>query len=688
LAQLTFKHPDCLDQQFSTLPERPAVNPARAQDIRNRLLVARMPSPPQTLLKLLSLCQSDEADIDELAELMARDPALSAKVLAVAHSAAYHRADAQPLNLLQATSRLGTALIKVLVISELVFQTFSHFKQASEAHLQNFWKHSLCVALIAKELAHRLGYAPVEEAYLAGLLHDIGRLALLAAAPEHCHDLFANDDNQSMCAQEQQNLEMSHAEAGAWLLGRWRLSEHLIESVLLHHEIDSRLKQAHALTRLIHLAHRLSEIALGDDPAASALVDEQGLSAADLLTISQQAVTQVEQVARDLGIDISKALQPKAVAASTSPAPFADTVQMQLVQEVLDRSVLNEMVMTLIAAPSSESALTQLRQHASALLHLEDMVVMLLRSNQQQMVPASMNESHNAAAQLSYDVTKDSWVAECIAGRKIVFTKRTQGGATTLLDLLTTDELVLIPLLSARHCLGVLVAAVPSELSRHLKTRVDTLHSFGTYAGLALARRRQANMSTSALITITKQEQQLELRKMLLESSKLVKGGVGGAGSSVDLTTAVKDMLQQLEEKELVPGNIKLTSQLAERSSMVRGSLGLVQQVFLILINHAFERLPKGGDVVVSAGSLAHRHGAMYVNLSVSDSAPGSTQTIQAQLFEPPHIIGNGQAPGLDLCDMNQLVEKMAGHLNFTAGPSGTRFDILFPCARQMQLAA
>jgi nitrogen-specific signal transduction histidine kinase len=114
----------------------------------------------------------------------------------------------------------------------------------------------------------------------------------------------------------------------------------------------------------------------------------------------------------------------------------------------------------------------------------------------------------------------------------------------------------------------------------------------------------------------------------------------------------------------------------------------MIQQVVLILINHAFGRLNKGGEIVVSAGSLAHRNGAMFTNLSVSDNAPGSAQAIQAQLFEPPHIISTDQTPGLDLSDMSQLVEKMAGLLNFTAGPAGIRFDILLPCVKQMQLAA
>lgn len=652
------------------------------EDIRNRLLVARLPSPPQTLLRLLNLCQSEDAGIHELADLIANDPALSAKVLMVAHSAAYHSADANPLTLLQACGRLGTALIKVLVISETVVQTFNGFQQAGALDLRAFWKHSLSVALIARELAPRLGYEPAEEAYLAGLLHDIGRLALLVAAAQQAQPLFAALDDDSLCAQEQHNLAMSHTEAGAWLLGRWHLSEHLVQSVLRHHEDPRQLGQAHALTHLLHLAHRLAAVPLDEPAALDGFFCAQALTAADLLAVAQSAARQLGQVARDLGLDISAA-EVSASPLPVAPVPPLDALQAQMVQAVIDRSVLNEMAMTLIAQGSNEAALTQLRQHASALLQLEDSVVMLLRSNQQLLVPVSMNEQHQGAALLSFDLTHEVLFESCISSRKVVFTGRNTRSAIGLLNILASDELVLIPLISARNCLGVLAAAVPDELSQHIHKQTPMLQAFGTYAGLALSRRRQATMSPAVLSVISRREQQLELTKIAQELTKQAS-----PLGSVDLCLAVKELVQRVQDNRLVPGNLKIRCEFMERAALVRGSAGMVQLMALMLLRQAFERMPNDGEIVVSAGGLAHRHGAMYTAFSVSDTAASSTHAIQAALFEPPPMGSANDALTPNLGNVNKMVETMAGHLSFKAGEAGTRFDILLPCAKQLKLVA
>lgn len=659
------------------------MNTLTTEDMRSRLLVARLPSPPQTLLKLLSLCQSEDTGLKELAELIAHDPALSAKVLAVAHSAAYHRADAQALTLLQATNRLGTALIKVLVISEIVVQTFNGFNQAGGADLRAFWKHSLSVALLARALAPLLDYPSPEEAYLAGLLHNIGRLALLAAAPQACHSLFDTTDDAALCAQEQRSLGMTHAQAGAWLLGRWHVSDQMVESTQLHHELESNLADAHTLVRLIHLAHRLAALPLDNPDAAAQFVCTQGLSTADLLATAQSAARQVEEVARDLGIDISATERPAPAALAVAPAEPVDAVQSQLAQAVFDRSVLNEMAMTLIAQDSNDAALTQLRQHASALLQLEDAVVMLLRSNQQQLVSVSMNERHLAAGQRSYDLSNNDVFAACVSTRKVVFLGRSKCPAMAMLDSMGTDEMVLIPLISARNCLGVLAAAVPTELSQHLRSQTTMLQAFGTYAGLALSRRRQATMSTKTLSVISKQEQRLGLTRMAQALGKQAS-----PLGSVDLCLAVKDLVQDLQDKRLVPDNIKIHCQVAEQVALVRASREMVQLLALMLIGNAFERMVNGGIIALNAGTPAYRHGARFTALTLSDTSASSEQAIQAQLHEPPHLNSAQDALSQSLGDLNRMVGAVAGQLGFKAGDSGTRFDILLPSARQVSLEA
>lgn len=700
------------------------MNTPFAQDIRNRLLVARLPSPPQTLLKLLHLCQSDDVGMAELSHLIANDPAITAKVLSIANSAAYHSSDNHELTLLQATNRLGTSLIKVLVMSESVLQAFGGFKQASGSDMSAFWKHSLTVALIARDLAGRLDSGPAESAYLAGLLHDVGRLALLAAAPEHCHTLFGVTDDSALCELEQQRLEIAHTEAGAWLLGRWHLSSDIVDSVLYHHAEAADLPEAQPLIRTLHLAHRLAELPLGDADAAEQFVCEQDLAPVDLITITQQAAVQVVQIARDLGIDISSADKPAAAAAPKLPElPTLDTAQKQLAQDVFDRSVLNEMAMTLIGLNSTREALNMLRQHACALLQLEDSLIMLTREDQQKLVPASLNERHRAAAQLLLAVSSHPALTECVTQRRVVFARRDQTSALALFDIMGIQELVLVPLSTAGRCLGVLFAAVPADMHRHVLDQTGMLQAFGFYAGVALSRRRQAEKVRAAQLLISKQEQKIELKQMAMEvgppmgviqnclndiddklgrqepvNEALAKAGeevtrvrnlvdeFSGAShaaplGTVDLCQAVKDMVQLMRDSQFVPGNIELRCQLAERAALVHGSLEMIQQIVLILVKNACDNMADGGEMVINGGMLVQRDGAMFTALSVSDSGAGSTQAIQAQLYEPPRRRADDK-PGLSLGLMNQLVDKMRGHLKFKASAIGTSYDILLPCTK------
>lgn len=658
------------------------------EDIRQRLLVARLPSPPQTLMRLMVLCQSDDAGMAELAELIASDPGLAAKVLSVASSAAYYRAHDQSLTLLQATSTLGMALIKVLVISESVFQTVNAFRQTVAIDLRYFWKHSLTVAVLARTLAERQGDIGSEDAYLTGLLHDVGRLALLAAVPENYTELFGLRDDPSLCAQEQYALGISHTEAGAWLLEHWHLSSGMAQSVLLHHTDAPHLQGVAPLARTVHLAHRLADLPTDSRLEAPTWAAEQGLSPDEINVLVQQAALQVTQIARDLGVDISSTGAPTAASqAVTRPQPL-DTVHAELARDVLDRSVLNEMAMTLINLTSTNAALTSLRQHASALLQLEDAIVMLARNNQHTLVPVSMNERHLAATPLSFDVTFDPFMAQCVGQRKVVFAHSSDATQSPLLAVMDTNEVVLLPLLTAQHCLGVLAGAVPPALSRHLKNQLPTLQSFGVYAGLALSRRRLADKRLPAQTMPTKEAQQLE-RKRVARAVNLLVDALSKADhdaplAPVDLSLAVRDTVQLLQHRQLIPGNIEVNSELPNRASWVQGSVGKIQQILLILIKSACESMPEGGQIVVNGGVLVQREGSVYAALTVLDNGASLKEAIQAQLYEPMHTASRGDSDkqGFGLSMVNDLVDQMAGHLKFIAGPSGSRFDILLPCAR------
>jgi HD-like signal output (HDOD) protein len=225
-------------------------------DIRNRLLIARLPAMPQILIKLIELLQTDDAGMPELADLIAKDAGMTGKILAVANSSAYQRGN-RSVGLEQSLVSLGTDMIKTLVISESVFQTFNNFPHSGGTDLRAFWKHALGAAVVARDAARLMDYAHVEEAYLAGLLHNVGRLALLATAPREYATNFLARDDADLCAIEQRTLQITHTEAGAWLIERWNLDSFLADSVLYHHEPLARLESSHPLIRIVRLAHLL-----------------------------------------------------------------------------------------------------------------------------------------------------------------------------------------------------------------------------------------------------------------------------------------------------------------------------------------------------------------------------------------------------------------------------------------------
>lgn len=659
------------------------VSPLPAQDMRQRLLTVQLPSPPQTLLKLLTLCQSDDTGMAELSELVGQDPAMTAKVLAVAHSAAFHRSEGAALTLFQSCSRLGTALIKVLVISESVLQTFNAFRQSITADLRPFWRHSLLVAVIARELAKRLDLHNAEEAYLSGLLHDVGRLALTVAAEADVGDLFEAPDDDALCAREQGRVGMSHVQAGAWLLEKWHLDAAVIESVSQHHGDALMLMDAHPLTRILHLAHRLGDIPLQDLAQVAHLAGEQGLSSDDLKAIVQTAALQVDQIARDLGLEIS-AGDTQAHKKLAAPVQPLDDNQTRLARDVFDRSVFNEMAMTLVAQRNMQSALASMREHASALLQLEDSVVFLLRDTPRMLVAASMGEHHRKPGPMSFGVESHVPLAACVDTRSVVFSSVDEEHANALHQFMDTDELVLIPLVTSQSVLGVLMAAVPAELGSYLKNQNAKLQAFGVYAGLALARRHQADKLRRAQIAVAKQEGRIELLRISGEVRQLIDQMAGKLPfGPVDLCSMVREMVQLLQDSQLIPEQIQIRSQLTDRQALVQGSAEMIKQIVHILLKNAWEAMPAGGDIDIEVGALVQRQGAMYTVLSVSDNAVGtSVQSVQAELYEPVSgkQVDEQRMQGLGI--VNYLTEQMAGQVKFSADEFGTRFDVLLPCAR------
>lgn len=701
------------------------------QDIRNRLLIARLPAMPQILVKLIEHLQADDLGMPELAALISKDAGMTGKLLAVANSSAYHRS-ARSANLEQSLVALGTDMIKTLVISDSVFQTFNSFPHSNSTDLRAFWKNSLSAAVLAREAARTLGYAHPEEAYLAGLLHNVGRLALLAAAPREYGFNFTALDDDDLCAVEQRTLQITHAEAGAWLVERWQLDSFMADAVLYHHEPSERLESSHPLIRIVRLAHVLSshadEAALVHDACALC-----GVDAGHAAQLVEKTERQVEQAAAHLGIDLAGAddiPSPPACA----PALVADPVQQRLNEEVRNMVLVSEVGQSL-ARQQGESGLLDAMTRTARILFDFDSAVVLLENPTGQMLSGAPTFGVQRIAEFTLPLAKGGPVARSALERRPAFVQRAcQSGPLglaeeQLLRMLGTDSLVVVPLVAGARCLGVLVGGVPGWQLPHCRRRERFMQAFGAQAAGALeklvlergqVRRQLASVADElrdasrrvihevnnplAIIKnylsvldgkLARQEpvggelsilnEEIDRVGQLIGSLADVRAPEAGP-RPLDAAKVVEDVLRLFRSSGFVPGTIELVARM-EGDGAAEGDPDVLKQILVNLVKNAVEALGKrtGGRVEIVNRGHVNRERQVYLELMVGDNGPGLSREVLANLFAPVRSSKNGDGAGaninrgLGLSIVHDLVKKLGGHIACRSGSSGTSFEILIP---------
>lgn len=693
------------------------------QDIRNRLLVARLPVIPQILLKLMELCQVDGAGMAELAKLIANDAGMAAKILGVANSAAYHRGG-RKVGLLQALSILGADIIKTVVISESVFQTFNGFPHSAGFDLRSYWKHALTAAVMAREISKKMGYPHTEEAYLAGLLHDVGRLALLAAAPGDYSANFLAQDDENLCVVEQRTLQITHAEAGAWLVERWNLDSFMADSVLYHHESVMRLEGAHPLIRIVHLAHLLSQHA-PEQPLAADAGALCKIAVEDLSLICLGAAAQVKKAAEYLGIDFSGIDDRVAPAAIVPAASMVDPARKRLADEVRDMALIAEIGQFFARQTGKSELLEGIRCNANIFFNLEDSAIFLVNGNSQSLVAASVGAQRLRLAELSIPLSGGGGAADSVLRKRPAFLENNSGLLTLsekqLLRIFNAECLVYVPLVAGARCLGVVAAGVAGWRVTDLKQQENFLQSFGVQAGTALEKisndrgemdRRIADLNEGHRESARKVVHEINNPLSIIKNYLAVLNGkltrqepVGGellilneeidrvgnivsefagiapkAQSKVcEINGIVNDLVHLFRESKFLPPAVGIITRLSNQSSEIDGSPDILKQVLINLLKNAIEALPQGGQIEIINGGLVYREGREFFELCVKDNGPGIPQEIIDNLFSPVTSSKPGSNRGIGLSIVHGLVKRMNGLISCRSTKSGTVFEILLP---------
>jgi len=697
------------------------------QDIRNRLLIARLPAMPQTLIKLLAHLQADDVGMPELAALVAQDAGMTGKILTVASSAAYHRGGRQP-DLEQAMVALGTDMLRTLVIGDSVFQTFHSLPGSGATDLRRFWKQSLTAAVLAREVARRIDYALPDEAYLAGLLHDVGRLALLAAAPKDYALNFTARDDDDLCAVEQRTLQITHAEAGAWLIERWQFDSFLADAVLYHHEAGDRLEAAHPLIRIVRLAH-----VLASHPHDAACVDEAralcGLPPDAPAALLGIAARQVEQAALDLGIDLAGADDPPAPAAFVPPPPV-DPVQQRLAEEMRHLMLVSEVGQTFARQQGNggeAGLLDAMTRSARILFDFENAVVLLEDPTGQALVGVPTANQQRIAA-FTIPLAKGGAVAQCALDRRPGFIRRDGRplglAEEQLLRLLGSESLVCVPLVAGARCLGMLVGGIAPWQVPACQKRARFLQSFGAQAASALetalaerghARRQLAHVAeeyreasrrvvhevnnplsiiknylsvldgklerqepVSAELSILNEE--IDRVGQLVGSLADIQPKLDAGPPAADVARVVDDVLRLFRTTNFIPANVEIVVGMPDGAGRIEGDPDILKQILVNLVKNAVEALAAGGGrIEIASRGHVNRERRLYLELAVADTGPGLAREVLANLFSAVKSTKEGPHRGLGLSIVHGLVKKLDGHIACRSGATGTSFEILLP---------
>lgn len=200
-------------------------------ELEARLLLCRnLASPPAVALRIIELAQDPNADLAATARVIALDPALSARMLRVANSPLY-AGRRKVENLPQALTLLGLNATLSLALGFSLMQGLRG-GNGTAAEQERIWRRSVLAALAARRLGERCGLGRLEELMLAGLLQDIGALALLQASPEAYTALAAGAaDAAARLRLERESFGADHAEVGAWLARHWHLPAYLAEAI-------------------------------------------------------------------------------------------------------------------------------------------------------------------------------------------------------------------------------------------------------------------------------------------------------------------------------------------------------------------------------------------------------------------------------------------------------------------------
>lgn len=197
--------------------------------------IENLPTLPLIAQEILAVTDDNLASLKKLEQITENDPAISAKILSTANSAFFgFKSPVKTIG--NAILRIGFDNVRSIAIGIAIMTILNDGNRRDKAVYKRIFSHSLSTGIVSKILSKYLQLGIEDEAFIGGILHDIGFLVLSKYFPDSFHNVFNEfEKGTSLPEAEKLVLEFSHMDIGYWLVKQWSLPENVLAATLFHH---------------------------------------------------------------------------------------------------------------------------------------------------------------------------------------------------------------------------------------------------------------------------------------------------------------------------------------------------------------------------------------------------------------------------------------------------------------------
>lgn len=688
-----------------------------------------LPCHPQVLITLNRLCHSGTAAFRDMARLAAMDPALTIKLMRL--PAAGDAVTSSLKSIERRMARLGPATIKNVALMSLSNPLSNPLLWKTDANFNQFWLHSLRCAVLARSISAHLFPELADEAYIAGLLHDVGKLLLWSNFKKDYEPLFkkSGKDDGALPA-ENDHIGTNHCEAGWSVIRNLKTHPFVADAVLYHHCTPAAVADALPLVRIVFGANVICNQGRRADPAPLLQALGLDLTADRLDRIFAEAQKQTGELLQDVGL--------RAEELEKSFSPAGDTRNAAVHGIIAEFRELCVRHLTFEHAPGGGGmAATQknLLQVFAILFDVAAALLFLYDPDRDVLVgrPAETAAGRQPVARVDLPVATGRNLPALALVRRQTYDSfgYLTNDAITIADeqvirLLDAEGMLCLPLVHDRRWIGVICAGIDEPRFPLLWEQLNLLNTFAGQAAALLdkalsddirpsaARKTGAAPNDDAIGRILHEvnnplgiiknylavigekiagrtevkeeialiQQEIERIPGMIAQLSTTRAKVDAGHEVLDVNSIIADLSRLLAASILEPARVALTFAPGPNLPPWAGKKSQLSQVLINLLINSAEAMPCGGTISVTTACEPGGKDADADNITITiqDDGPGMPAESLERLFEPGGSSKGGTHAGLGLAISKDFIDSFGGTISCRSrAGEGTTFRISLP---------